>query len=476
MDAALLAPAAGLDAFLAEAAALLPPDALLRGDACAPYQADASSCRGQAAAVLLPSDASAVSALLRAAVRHRARLVPQGNLSGLVGGAVPDGSGRQVALSLARMRRLRAIDPLNRSAVAEAGMPLSELNRQLEPHNLWLPIDVGSDPAVGGLVGANTGGSRLLRHGDVRRNLLGLEVVLADEQGSVLDLTAPLRKNNAGIDLKQLFVGSGGALGVVTAASWDLKRRDASTLTLFAALPGREEALAALDACEQRFGEMLSAFEVMGTPALAVTLRHFPALRHPLADAGAGCYALVEIASAMPGLDALLRERAEALLAGLHQRGLVADAAFARPEALWPLRDSLPLALAAEGLPLSFDVGLPRSRLPAFHAAAERWLAAEHPALRLYDFGHFGDGGCHLIALLPREHAASYGPAKLAVLKSGLYRLVAEHGGSFSAEHGVGPLNAAFYRKFADAGAQRLAAGLQRLLDPAAALGRHRYD
>ncbi|QEL54791.1 FAD-binding oxidoreductase [Chromobacterium paludis] len=476
MNAALLAPASGLDAFLAEAASLLPPGALLRGEACAPYQADASGCHGQAAAVLLPDSTAAVSALLRASVRHRARLVPQGGRSGLVGGAVPDGSGRQAVLSLERMRRLREFDPLNRSAVAEAGLPLSELNRRLEPHGLWLPIDVGSDPAVGGLVGANTGGSRLLRHGDVRRNLLGLEVVLADEHGSVLDLTAPLRKNNAGIDLKQLFIGSGGALGVITAASWDLKRRDASSLTLFAALPAREAALAALDACEQSFGEMLSAFEVIGAPALDATLRQFPVLRHPLAGSAAGCYALIEFASAMPGLDALLQERAEALLTSLHARGLILDAAFGQAERLWPLRDSLPLALAAEGIPLSFDVGLPRSRLPAFLAAAERWLAAEHPALRLYDFGHFGDGGCHLIALLPRELAASYGPAKLAMLKSALYRLTAEHGGSFSAEHGVGPLNAAFYRKFTGAAAQGLAARLQRLLDPAAALGRHRYD
>ncbi|POA97036.1 FAD-binding oxidoreductase [Chromobacterium sinusclupearum] len=476
MNATILAPIAGLDAFLADAAKLLPTGALLRGEACQPYEADASSCRGQAAAVLLPDDTATVSALMRAAVRHRVRLVPQGNRTGLVGGAVPDGSGRQVVLSLARMRRLRAFDPLNRSAVAEAGMALSELNRLLEPHGLWLPIDVGSDPAIGGLIGANTGGSRLLRHGDVRRNLLGLEIVLADEQGSVLDLLAPLRKRNAGIDLKQLFVGSGGALGVVTAAAWDLKRRDASVLTLLAALPSRAAALDVLDACEQRFGEMLSAFEVMGESALMATLRHFPALRHPLAESAAGCYALVEIASAMPGLDSMLQEQAETLLATLLQRGLLIDAAFGRPDSLWALRDSLPLALAAEGLPLSFDVGLPRSRLPAFHAAAERWLADEHPALRLYDFGHFGDGGCHLIVLLPRECAAGYSPARLAMLKSALYRLVADHGGAFSAEHGVGPLNAAFYRKHTSDAAQELAAGLQRLLDPAAALGRHRYD
>lgn len=476
MDTALLAPIAGLDAFLAEAAALLPPDALLRGEACMPYQADASSTRGCAAAVLLPDNTATVSALMRTAVRHRARLVPQGNRSGLVGGAVPDGSGNQTVLSLARMRQLRDVDPLNRSAVAEAGLSLSELNRRLEPHDLWLPIDVGSDPAIGGLVGSNTGGSRLLRHGDVRRNLLGLEVVLADEQGSVLDLLAPLRKNNTGIDLKQLFVGSGGALGVVTAASWDLKRRDTSVLTLFAALPGRAAALNLLDACEQRFGEMLSAFEVIGAPALTTTLHHFPALRHPLADACADCYALVEIASTMPGLDALLQEQAEMLLASQLQRGLLIDVAFGQPNKLWLLRDSLPLALAAEGMPLSFDIGLPRSRLPAFHTAAECWLAAAHPALRLYDFGHFGDGGCHLIVLLPRHLAADYSPVRLALLKSTLYQLVAEHGGSFSAEHGVGPLNAAFYRKFTDNPAQGLAAKLQQLLDPSAALGRHRYN
>ena len=470
-----LEPASGLYAFLTEVAEVLGQASLLTGAACAPYEIDVAQCRGKAAAVVLPRDTHAVSALMRIAVRHRIRLIAQGNRSGLVGGAVTDNSGTQVIVSLSRLRRVREVDPLNRTVIVDAGVLLSELNRQLEPHSLCFPIDVGSDPAVGGLIGANAGGSRLLKHGDVRHNLLGIEVVLADGDGTVVQLLAPLRKNNTGLDLKQMFVGTGGAFGIITAATLELKRIDQSTQSMFVALPDQGTALEVLQAFELQFGDLLCAFEVISEAALAITLRNFPTLRHPFSQSSASCYALIEIASSMPGLHTIFAQRTEQVLEALYESGQVLDAVLGNTSSFWPLRDNLPLAIAKEGIPLSFDVAFSRSQLVAFRDQAAQWLAQEHPLLQLYDFGHFADGGCHLIVLVPHAHIAHYGIAKIVAVRSGIYKRVSENGGCFSAEHGVGPMNAAYYSKYTTPEVQHISRAMQQLMDPQAVLGRYRY-
>ncbi|TPG65681.1 FAD-binding oxidoreductase [Pseudomonas arsenicoxydans] len=464
-----------IQAFLAEVAEQLGLASLLTGDACAPYETDVMQCRGRAAAVVIPRDTQAVSALMRSAVRHRIRLVAQGNRSGMVGGAVPDNSGKQVIVSLSRMRRVREIDPLNRTIIVESGALLSELNRTLETHSLYFPIDIGSDPAIGGLIGANAGGSRLLKHGDVRHNLLGIEVVLADGDGTVVQLLAPLRKNNTGLDLKQMFVGTGGAFGIITAATLELKRIDQSTQSMFVALPDHGTALEVLQAFEQHFGDLLCAFEVISEAALAITLRNFPTLHHPFGQSSARCYALIEIASSMPGLHALFAERTEQVLEQLYERARIVDAVLGHSSSFWPLRDNLPLAIASEGIPLSFDVAFSRSRLVAFREQAAQWLQHEHPLLQLYDFGHFADGGCHLIVLVPHAHIAQYGIARVVAVRSGIYRLVSENGGCFSAEHGVGPVNAVYYSKYTTPKVQEISRAVQQLMDTQAVLGRYRY-
>ena len=470
-----LEPASGLHAFLTEVAEGLGQASLLTGAACAPYEIDVAQCRGKAAAVVLPCDTHAVSTLMRIAVRHRIRLVAQGNRSGLVGGAVTDNSGTQVIVSLSRLRQVREIDPLNRTVIVDAGVLLSELNRQLEPQSLCFPIDVGSDPAIGGLIGANAGGSRLLKHGDVRHNLLGIEVVLADGDGTVVQLLAPLRKNNTGLDLKQIFVGTGGAFGIITAATLELKRLDQSTQSMFVALPDHGTALEVLQAFELQFGDLLCAFEVISEAALAITLRNFPTLRHPFSQSSASCYALIEVASSMPGLHTVFAQRTEQVLEALYESGRVLDAVLGNTSSFWPLRDNLPLAIAKEGIPLSFDVAFSRSQLVAFRDQAAQWLAQEHPLLQLYDFGHFADGGCHLIVLVPHAHIAQYGIAKIVAVRSGIYKRVSENGGCFSAEHGVGPMNAAYYSKYTTPEVQHLSRAMQQLMDPQAVLGRYRY-
>ena len=229
-----------------------------------------------------------------------------------------------------------------------------------------------------------------------------------------------------------------------------------------------------MEAFEQTFGNLLCAFEVISDAALQITLRNFPALRHPF-DAAATCYALVEISSSMPGLNELLTQQTETLLEQLYAHEQIANAAFGSAESFWSLRDSLPLAIAREGLPLSFDVAFTRSQLPAFRAQAAQWLQRQHPLLQLYDFGHFADGGCHLIVLLPHDQAKRYDIARIVTLRSAIYQMVREHGGSFSAEHGVGPLNAPYYRKYTAPKIRQISATLQQLMDPQAVLGRYRY-
>ncbi|WP_258019370.1 FAD-binding oxidoreductase [Pseudomonas chlororaphis] len=461
--------------FLTEVSDRLGQSAVLTGVACAPYESDIANGRGCAAAVILPASTEAVSELMRIAVHHGIRLIVQGSRSGLVGSAIPDNSGTQVVVCLSRLHRIREIDPVNRTVIVEAGTLLSELNRQLQQHELYFPVDIGSDPTIGGLLGANAGGSRLLKHGDVRHNVLGVEVVLADEHGTVVQSLAPLRKNNSGLDLKQLFIGTGGAFGIITVVTLELKCRDQSTQSLFMALPNQAAALDVLQAFERDFGDMLCAFEVISQSAIAITLRNFPTLRHPLAQSTADCYALVEIASSMPGLQAIFAQRTEQLLESLYREAKVVDATFSHPETFWPLRDNLPLAIAQEGIPLSFDIAFSRSRLVAFCEEAAQWLRREHPLLQLYEFGHFADGGCHLIVLLPHAHVAQYGIAKIVALRSAIYQRVAEHQGCFSAEHGVGPVNAAYYRKYTPPKVQELSRAIQQLMDPQALLGRYRY-
>ncbi|KWF77033.1 lactate dehydrogenase [Burkholderia cepacia] len=444
-------------------------------EACEPYATDVTQHGGLALGVARPASTADTSALARVAVAHRVALVAQGARTGLVGAAVPDRSGTQCVVSFDRMRAVRAFDAANRSITVEAGARLSDINRVAADAGLCLPIDLGSDPAAGGLVGANAGGSRLIKYGDVRRNVLGVEVVLADAAGTVIDALAPLRKRNAGFDVTQCFIGANGAHGLVTAVSFALAPVERSSCAAFVAFASYDAALAGLLAFERAFGEMLSAFEFMSAAAVGCVAAAFPALRIPFEADAAACYALVEIATGMPGLDGLLEERAIATLDTLAGERVVLDAACAPAERFWRIRDALPVAVAQHGIPLSFDVSFPRGALAAFVADAEQWIAAAHPSLRCHAFGHFGDGGCHLVVSIPHAGAERYGPLQQVALRGALYERVVRAGGCFSAEHGVGPVNVAYYRKHVPAAQRELAAAVQHAVDPLGLIGRVRY-
>jgi len=461
--------------FLQDACAVLPEGTLLTGDACAPYETDVLETHGKAVAVALPSSREEVQRLVQVAHRHRVALVPQGNRTGLVGGAVADASSRQCIVSFRRMSRVRAFNALNRSITVESGLRLSELNRFAEEYDLHFPVDLGADPAVGGLVATNAGGSRLLKYGDVRRNVLGLEVVLADDAGTLLDMAKPLRKNNTGLDLKQLFVGGNGALGLVTAASLALTRVEQSRFSVFAAFRDYEAAAEALPLFESVFGELLGSFEIMAADALRAVLEAFPTLSMPLSPSCAPCFALIEVVSGMPGLGEVFEQRGLEALQKLAADGRVVDATVGAAERFWRIRDSLPVAAVRDAVPLTFDVSFARDSLVPFLRDLAAWLERAHPRLRRYEFGHFGDGGCHIIVAIPHACATDYPAMRQIALRSAIYERVSAHGGSFSAEHGIGPMNMAYYRKLTSPSERTTSAAVQTALDPHHVLGRCRY-
>jgi len=418
-----------------------------------------------------PSTTAEVSSFLLLCRRHGIRVVPQGANTGLVGASVPDGTGEMLVLSLERLDRRLEIDVLDRTALVDGGVLLSTLNAALSPHGLHFPVDLGADPQIGGMVATNTGGTRLLHYGDVRRNLLGVEVVLAD--GTVVDALSPLRKNNTGLDWKQLFTGTSGLFGVVTGAVLQTAVLPRQRATALVALADGEAALDLLRSLEGGLSEVLTAFEVISAGALEAVFRHQPNLRNPFASVPPYA-ALVEISSSFPetrlDLAAVLEETLEGHLEA-HGEGVL-DAVFGKPDTFWGIRHHVSESLRGEGRVLAFDVAVPRPALPAFTGAVKDWLARQHPFVRVCDFGHWGDGGTHL-NLVWRDDEAGLPAAELVPrLQERIYDLaVKDFRGSYSAEHGVGPHNQRFFDAFTPAPVKAAGAALKAHFDPEGRLG-----
>ena len=432
---------------------------------------------GRAAAAVRPASTDEVRAVVRYAWRQDVLIVPQGANTGLVAASTPDESGEQLVLSMERLAGVEALDAAGRTAVVGAGTRLSALNAAAEAHGLSFPIDLGADPSIGGMIATNTGGARLIRYGDVRHNLLGLEVVIADEEASAISDLRGLRKNNSGLDLKSLMAGSGGALGIVTRACLNLHSLPRQTATALA-IPVEHAALPeVIRRLEEQAGEFLTAAEGMSRNAMEATLRHHPRLKSPFGAAEPPDYALlVELSStAAPdsGVDveAILMSVLGGCLEGPDT--LLTDALVGRGCDLWAIRHSISEGLKGEGKVIAFDLALARTALPAFRAEMSAELARLYPFLRLCDFGHLGDGGDHFNLVWPTDAAQPYDPAVVAEVRDLVYdRAVRGHGASFSAEHGLGPYNIDYYRRYAPPAAQAAASGLKRLFDPKGILGR----
>ncbi len=455
--------------------ALGPGGVLLPGrDDVHRYEVDVRGVAGSAAVVLRPSCTDEVRTVLAWALEQGVRLVPQGANTGVVGASVPDRSQRQGVLSLERLRQPLDLQADERTVVAGSGLRLSEVNDAAREHGLHLGVDVGSDPSVGGMVSTNTGGSRLIRYGDVRRHLLGLEVVLPSPGTPALSQLRTLRKDNTGLDLKQLFVGTGGSYGVVTAAAFSLDRVPDQVVTALLVPKDMRAAIAALERIETAAGEMLSAFESMSGSALAA-VRAFgpPTLRWPFGTEGPPPLSvLVELSSSGQATAGGARQDLQHLLvealSPLLDAGVLRDAVQGSPDTLWPIRHEMIDALRRGGTVVGHDVSVPRRRLVAFHAGVAELVDAQAPGWTLADFGHLGDGGVHVVLWWPAERGPA--PRVPRVLRQALYDLVAANDGSFSAEHGIGPVNIERYHHYVPGEAQELTRAIKAITDPGGVL------
>jgi len=456
-----------------ELSALLGPGAVLTEPSdLEKYETGWRYGKGKALLMARPASTAQVAETLAFCRRHSLRVLAQGANTGLVGASVPDSSGRMVVLSLERLNKRLQVDVLDRTVTVDAGVLLSTLNEALAEHGLTFPVDLPADPQIGGMIAANTGGARLLRYGDVRRNLLGLEMVLAD--GTVVDALTALRKNNTGLDFKQLFTGTSGVFGIITGAVLQLAPLPRQRATALVGLQDGRAALDLLQALERSLSELLAAYEVMSANALGPVFEGSAPLRNPFGAPLAPYTVLVELASTLPEsaldlpglLESALAEHMEA------HDDQITDVIMGSPEAFWAMRHHISESLRDLGKVLAFDLSVPRSRLAAFTDAVKAWLQAEQPAFRVCDFGHWGDGGTH-VNLVWREQDSPIPAAQLVPLvQRRIYELaVLEFAGSYSAEHGVGPHNQAFFDAFTGAPQKAAGAALKARFDPGGMLG-----
>ncbi|WP_394781710.1 FAD-binding oxidoreductase [Undibacterium sp.] len=465
----------GRDTHLFALAALVDERGLLAdAEECSHYATGARYGAGRALAVLRPTDTAQVTGIVRYCARHKLPLVLQGANTGLVAASTPDASGRLLVLSMERLRNTIIVDAANRSVTVDAGVSLQELNDALEPHGLFFPIDLGANPSIGGMIAANTGGARLIKYGDVRHNLLGLQAVLMDPPGEVLDMRHALRKNNTGPDLKQLFVGSSGAYGVVTQAVLQVHRVPRQTATALVVPRDQAAVLQLLQALEQDFPEYLAAFEGISGAALDAVVRHIPAIGNPFAPEAVPDYCvLIELSSAA-GPESLGLPLEQALSASLEKLfgGIVENAVIGRGQDLWRIRHAISEAVRQEGKVIAFDISMPRSALAPFRTEALELVGRLYPWLKVMDFGHWGDGGVHFNMVWPADTVQAYDADVVGSVRDAIYDLVVKkYKGSFSAEHGVGPYNQTYYHRYTSSAAQQLAGELQRLMDPLGLLG-----
>ena len=397
--------------------------------------------RGKALAVVRPGSTEEVAAVVRACAAHGASIVPQGGNTGLVGGGVPDSTGSQVLLSLQRMNRVRAIDAANLTLTAEAGCVLHNVQTAAADQGFLFPLSLAAQGSctLGGNLATNAGGTQVLRWGNTRELCLGLEVVTA--HGEVWDGLSGLRKDNTGYDLRDLFVGSEGTLGIITAATMKLAPRPAATTTALAACNSLSDCVALLNLARQRLGAGLTGFEAMGRFALDLVAHHFPALPQPLPQAP---WTVLLEQSDVEG-EQQARERFESLLGAALENGCLVDAVVAeslsQSQALWQVRESIPLAQAEAGLNIKHDISLPVSAIPTFVERTDAALQEHFPGVQLVNFGHLGDGNLHYNVQAPQ---GTDGKRFLAEQEQRINTLVfdavASFGGSFSAEHGIGLL------------------------------------
>jgi FAD/FMN-containing dehydrogenase len=410
-----------------------------------PYLTDFRSLyHGATPLVVCPASTSDVAAVLAICHEHRIGVVPQGGNTSYCGGATPSESGEQIVLSLRRMNRVRAIDADNFSMTVEAGCLLADVQSAAQSVDRYFPLSLGSEGScqIGGNLSTNAGGLNAVHYGVTRDLVLGLEVVLAD--GRVIDGLTSLRKDNTGYDLRHLFIGAEGTLGIITAASLKLYPAPRTVETAFIAVPDAAAAVQLLTLMRSATGDAVTSFEYLPRIAVEFTTRHIPGVTDPLGRPHE-CYVLCEVSTARA--DAALRNLLEQSLATAMEHGLVVDAviaeSLAQRHALWKLRESVPEAQRHEGASIKHDVSVPVASLPAFLEQASAAVLAIVPSARLVAYGHVGDGNLHFNLSQPVGDDPKAFLAHTHALETAVYELVRQFRGSISAEHGIGRLKRA---------------------------------
>ncbi len=441
---------------------------MIRPDDPKPFLTDwRNRYHGSAIAVVQPDSSEAVASIVRHCAATRTPLVPQGGNTGLVGGATPDTSGTAILLSLSRMNKIRAIDTENDTITVEAGCILANVQQAARDAGRLFPLSLAAEGSctIGGNLATNAGGVQVLRYGNARDLCLGLEVVTAS--GEIWHGLRGLRKDNTGYDLRDLFIGAEGTLGIITAATLKLFPLPAAQLTAFAALPDVTTAVALLNLAKRRLGASLTGFELISEFCLTLVDKHFPQSRRPLAEKSP-YYVLLESSDSesVEHAQALF----ETLMAEALENGLVTDAAvassIAQSKAFWALRENIPLAQAVEGKNIKHDIGVPISSIARYVDETNAALAQAVPGVRMVVFGHLGDGNLHY-NVSPAEGAdADAFMASEPLINRVVYDAVAAHQGSISAEHGLGQLKREDNVRYKSPVEMALMRSIKQALDP----------
>ncbi|MBI5926263.1 MAG: FAD-binding oxidoreductase [Aquabacterium sp.] len=416
------------------------------------YQTDwRGRYQGHALAIVRPANADEVAAVVRLCAQHGVSIVPQGGNTGLVGGGVPDESGRQVVLSLQRLRQIREVDPANLSMTADAGCLLAEVQQAAAEAGLLFPLSLASEGSctIGGNLATNAGGTQVLRYGTARELCLGLEVVTAN--GEIWRGLKGLRKDNSGYALRDLMIGSEGTLGIITAATLRLYPQPKGQTTALLSCTSLSDAIKLLQAARADLDAGLTACEVMGRLPLQLVQGHQPdaakvllGLQATTSDTTPAAWTVL-LENASNESDEHAQQRMQTVLQMAMDSGLVQMATLAvnqtQQQAMWQLRESIPLAERTEGLMVKHDIGVPTSAIPDFVREADQAIQTRWPQARIVCFGHLGDGNLHYNVQPPPSQGQGIG---LTTFESEVNRLVFDevmrHGGTLSAEHGVGRL------------------------------------
>ncbi|MGH8224032.1 MAG: FAD-binding oxidoreductase [Woeseiaceae bacterium] len=418
---------------------------------------------GRTPLLVSPATTAQVAGIVRVCAETATGIVPQGGNTGLCGGAVPDRSGTQIILSLARMDRVRSLSPADFSMVVEAGCVLADVQSAARDADRLFALSLAPEGScqIGGNLSTNAGGVNVLRYGTARNQVLGLEVVLPD--GTIWNGLRALRKDTAGYDLKQLFIGAEGTLGIITAATLRLFPLPDNVQTAVLGIDSAGAAVALLAALHDRLADRIQAFELISARALRYVLRHVPGTRAPMPEPQPW-YVLLECAAEGDV------ERFQAALMSTIDQGLARDAVIAgsarESDEFWRLRHSISEAQKHEGASLKHDVSVPVGRIGDFIEAAERAVGEIMPEARIVAFGHVGDGNVHFNISAPKNMSAAEFRDRGAAMSDAVYAIVDRYAGSFSAEHGIGTANRDLLRRYRDPTELALMRAVKRALDP----------